>query len=295
MEFDLSKYEEGEPKNRWSTLSPAQHSSLARFAYGIKEGHVIYVKEGPQIVGRGTVQEEYYFDPDCPIKDSRGRSWPHVLGVTWDVEFVPIKVQIGRNQRFVVEPLTQEDLRKVNRASEQLNRRAFASPTIPKLRPPREVFVSPPQKTPAKKKASGGSRVPFDAASQSHENAKLGRKGEEWVLNFEKKRLQSAQRTDLAAKVIWVSDTIGDGLGYDIQSFTEHGKGILIEVKTTSGEKGRAFPITENELRVADQQKKRYRLYRVFNFAEGPQIYKLEGPLRGKLSLIPMSYSAIPH
>ena len=86
MEFDLSKYEEGEPKNRWSTLSPAQHSSLARFAYGIKEGHVIYVKEGPQIVGRGTVQEEYYFDPHCPIKDLGGAVGRMCLGLRgmWD-------------------------------------------------------------------------------------------------------------------------------------------------------------------------------------------------------------------
>lgn len=105
-DLDLSKYEKGEPKNRWSTLSPAQYSSLARFAYEIKDGDVIYVKEGPQIVGRGTVRDEYYFDPHCPIKDSRGYSWPHVLGVTWDLGFLPVKVQVGRNQLFVVEPLT---------------------------------------------------------------------------------------------------------------------------------------------------------------------------------------------
>jgi hypothetical protein len=294
MEFDLSKYEKGEPKNSWSTLSSAQYSSLARFAYGIKEGDVIYVKEGPQIVGRGTVQEEYYFDPYCSIKDSRGRSWPHLLGVTWDFGFQPIKVQIGSNQLFVVEPLRDEDLRKVNRASEELKLRAFASSASPKVRPPSEVFVSPPTKIPSKKTTRGGRRIPFDAAGQSDENAKLGRKGEEWVLKFEKKRLRMAQRADLAARVVWASETIGDGLGYDIRSFTEDGKTILIEVKTTNGVMGRRFPITDHELNVADVERRRYRVYRVFNFAKKPQIYQLKGPLRGQLLLVPLSYSAIP-
>src|ERR1017187_145627 len=123
MKFDLSKYEKGEPKNKWSTLSSTQYSSLSRFAYGIKERDAIYFKDGPHIVGRGTVQKEYYFDPQCPIKDSKGRSWPHLLGVTWDMGFLPIKIQIGRNQLLVVEPLREEDLRKVNRASEQFKRR----------------------------------------------------------------------------------------------------------------------------------------------------------------------------
>jgi hypothetical protein len=294
MEFDLSKYEEGEPEDKWSTLWSTQHSSLARFAYRIKEGDAIYVKDGPRIVGRGTVQQEYYFDPHCPIKDSAGHSWPHVLGVTWDVGFLPVKLQIGRGQQQVVEPLTAEDLRKVNRASEQLKRRAAVPSTLPKVKPPSKVFVSPPTLIPSEKKAKGGRRAPFDAAGQSDENAKLGRKGEEWVLMFEKKRLRMAKRADLAAKVVWASETIGDGLGYDIQSFTEDGKTILIEVKTTNGVSGRRFPITDHELNVADVERKRYRLYRVFNFAKNPQIYQLEGALRSQLSLVPMSYTAIP-
>src|SRR5208282_43161 len=221
MNFDLSKYREGEPKNKWSTLWPLQYRSLARFAFEIKQGDVIYVKDGPLIVGRGTVQDEYYFDPHCPIKDSRRRSWRHVLGVTWDLGFLPIRVQIGRNQLFVVEELAEEDLQKVNRASEQLKRREFAASVLPKVNPPSEVFVSPPTKIPSKKIATGGRRGPFDAAAQSEENVKLGRKGEEWVLKFEKKRLRMAQRSDLAVKVVWESETIGDGLGYDIRSFTK--------------------------------------------------------------------------
>jgi hypothetical protein len=294
MEFDLSKYEEGEPKDKWATLNPTQRRSLARFAYEIKEGDVIYVKDGPETVGRGTVREEYYFDPHCPIKDSTGRSWPHLLGVAWDLGFLPTRVQIGRNQYMVVGRLTGEDLRKVKRAGAQLNRQTAATSILPKVRPLNEVFVFPPAQIPSKKTAGRGRRTPFDASGQSDENAKLGRKGEEWVLKLEKKGLQGVRRADLAAKVAWVSKTVGDGLGYDIRSFTKHGKPILIEVKTTNGEKGRRFPITDHELDVADEEGKRYRLYRVFNFAKNPQIYQLEGPLRSQLSLVPVSYSAIP-
>jgi hypothetical protein len=294
MEFDLSKHTEGEPEGKWRTLSPSQYSSLARFAYEIKEGDVIYVKDGPQIVGKGTVEREYYFDPHCPIKDSRHRSWRHVLRVAWDNGFPPIEVQIGTNQIFVVEPLTEEDLQKVDRATGQVTKGGLPPSKLPTLRPPREVFVPAPQKAPSRKVGNGGRSLAFDASVQSDENAKLGRKGEEWVLKFEKKRLQMAKRADLAANVNWVSRTIGDGLGYDIRSFTENGKTILIEVKTTNGEIGRRFPITDHELNVADQERKRYRLYRIFNFEKNPQIYELKGPLRGQLSLAPMSYSATP-
>ena len=44
--------------------------------------------------------------------------------------------------------------------------------------------------------------------------------GEDLIVNYEKAVLTEAGRTDLANQVEWVAQTKGDGLGYDIRSFT---------------------------------------------------------------------------
>ncbi|RRK09168.1 DUF3578 domain-containing protein [Lactiplantibacillus garii] len=54
-------------------------------------------------------------------------------------------------------------------------------------------------------------------------NSKIGFLGEILVINFEKKRLEEANRCDLSKKIEHVSRTQGDGLGYDIVSYTDMG------------------------------------------------------------------------
>jgi hypothetical protein len=166
--------------------------------------------------------------------------------------------------------------------------------SLPLPRPVEEVFVPPPlPKKNERAKAAGRTKVhPFDFAQHDAENKKLGVQGEQWVIECEKKRLTDAGRADLAEKVLWVSRDMGDGYGYDIASFTCTGDPILVEVKTTNGTATRPFYISEAELRVADKEGERYRLYRVFDFAGKPQIFELIAPLRQRLSLIATSYRA---
>jgi hypothetical protein len=120
MDFDLSRYPEGEPRDRWLQLSAPQRYSLKRFAYRIKVGHTIYVKQGPKIVGKGRVLKGYVFDRRSPIKGEQGDRWPHLIPVDWDREFLPVTVQIGDTQLFTVRPLSQADLRKLDRACVKL-------------------------------------------------------------------------------------------------------------------------------------------------------------------------------
>jgi hypothetical protein len=119
MDFDLSKHPEGEPKERWSQLSPAQQYSLKTFVYRIKVGHTIYVKQGPQIVGKGRVSKRYVFDRRSPVKGERGDRWPHLISVEWDRKFPSVRVQVGNPQLYAVRPLPRDDQRKVNRAREK--------------------------------------------------------------------------------------------------------------------------------------------------------------------------------
>lgn len=113
MDFDLSRYPEGEPKKRWSQLAAPQQYSLKKFAYGIRTGHELYVKKGPQIVGKGRVSQAYRFNRWSPIKGQQGDRWPHLMSVKWDRGFPPAKVQIGDTQQFTIRPLFQADLRKL--------------------------------------------------------------------------------------------------------------------------------------------------------------------------------------
>ena len=74
----------------------------------------------------------------------------------------------------------------------------------------------------------------IDFAERDARNRKLGRSGESWVVELEKRTLINAGRKDLAERVDWVSDRLGDGLGYDIVSSDELGADKFIEVKTTN-------------------------------------------------------------
>jgi len=74
-------------------------------------------------------------------------------------------------------------------------------------------------------------RVDFVARDAA--NRDLGRRGEEFVLELERRRLHDAGRRELGARVEWTAQVRGDGAGYDIQSFDVDGTGRLIEVKTT--------------------------------------------------------------
>ena len=117
MKFDLSKYPPQVAPKKWAHLSsPSQKYSLKAFAYGVKERHEIYVKEGSKIVGHGVVTRAYRFDRDCPVKDAGGGCWPHVIEVDWR-PFSAVTVAVGDQQLYTVRPLRLEDLRKLKTAS----------------------------------------------------------------------------------------------------------------------------------------------------------------------------------
>ena len=132
----------------------------------------------------------------------------------------------------------------------------------------------------------------FDPVERDFRNRKLGRDGEEMVLNFERRRLQQADRPDLAKKVRWISEELGDGAGYDILSYDQRGKERILEVKTTVGADVTPFYITRNELSVATERPDAFRLCRVFDFTENPRMFELTPPLDNFVHLSPLSYKA---
>jgi hypothetical protein len=132
----------------------------------------------------------------------------------------------------------------------------------------------------------------FNPVERDFRNRKLGRDGEELVLQFERQRLQQLDRSDLAKKIRWISEEDGDGAGYDILSFDEKGKERFLEVKTTVGSDITPFYITRNELSFSSERPDAFRLCRVFDFSIRPRMFELAPPLTDFVHLSPLSYEA---
>jgi hypothetical protein len=155
---------------------------------------------------------------------------------------------------------------------------------------PPEQIIGP--KEPAKPWLSlKGRRIDF--AERDAANRHLAKLGEEFVLLLERHRLRTAGRDDLAQKVQWVAQTIGDGLGFDVLSFDDLDESEkLVEVKTTGLGKFHPFYVTVNEVQCSEDMTEKFHLFRVFDFARAPRVYILTGSLRSTCCLEPTLFRA---
>ena len=135
----------------------------------------------------------------------------------------------------------------------------------------------------------------YNVAERDERNRALGRAGEELVLRHEREVLTIAGRSDLAERVQWTSEEMGDGAGFDIASFHPNGRERLIEVKTTNGWERTPFHITANELAVADDRRSEWCLLRLWDFARTPKAFELYPPLQAHVALTPTSFRASFH
>lgn len=133
----------------------------------------------------------------------------------------------------------------------------------------------------------------FDPAARDARNRALGTAGEEFVVEFEKRRLYEAGVRDLDRRVQWIARDQGDGAGYDVLSMDLNtGADLLIEVKTTRGGKTTPFFVSRNEEEKSRQSLKAWQLYRVFDFAVSPRIFKLDPPLDKAVNLSTATWAA---
>lgn len=165
------------------------------------------------------------------------------------------------------------------------------------LREPSSIWIGPPpthsnQPPPQELEQTLHIARKFDVAARDERNRVLGRAGEERVLEHEHAALIGAGRDDLARKIRWVANEDGDGLGYDVASFTSDGRLRLIEVKTTNGWERTPFEITRNELAVAEQRRSEWCLFRLWNFSREPKAFELYPPLDAHVSLTATTFQA---
>jgi hypothetical protein len=134
-----------------------------------------------------------------------------------------------------------------------------------------------------KRKSETGSGSKGNTYRYSKKSDKVGKLGEETVVEFEKAKLNSVNRQDLAAKVNWHrEDSVNRTPGWDITSYDENGDEIFIEVKASEGAKISDVELTINEWVQAEKYTgtNKYKIYLVSDVFSNPVIEVLENPAK---------------
>ena len=197
-------------------------------------------------------------------------------------------------QRLLYEVVEQQ----VERSS-ALDSLALAAAQQPAVSPENVDFTSVETEAPVKRHGAaeaspryGRTPVKRDYLAIESRNSSLGQAGEEFIFRYEKWRLAHIGKSDLADRVEHVSQTKGDGLGYDILSFDVNGRERFIEVKTTALGKDTPFFISQNELHFSRDAGTDFTLCRLFGFRQTPQLFSLKGALDQHCDLDPVTYRA---
>jgi predicted HNH restriction endonuclease len=109
---DCSKISEEEFDSAWREKWPQNISgrtSLRHLAYHMKRNDIIYAKQGPMIVGKGTLISGYEYDPKI-LKGTPG-NWQHFVRVKWNDDFKPFRLVIYPHWSTVLK-LEGENLQK---------------------------------------------------------------------------------------------------------------------------------------------------------------------------------------
>lgn len=118
-DVDFSEHATDQTTPGWADLKPVQRESLRRFVRDMRSGDIIYVKEGPNIVGRGIVIGPYEFDAVGPIAVPGGLcAYRHQRRVCWCRGFRPLQIQLGKPAIVTLLQLNPADVERVEGRTE---------------------------------------------------------------------------------------------------------------------------------------------------------------------------------
>ena len=185
------------------------------------------------------------------------------------------------------------------RGKTTLDEAALAAVQQPAVAPSQTDFSRVKSEAPSKQhRATESAATPLfravkrDYLEREARNQSLGLAGEEFVVQFEHWRLVELGQQRLADQVDHVSQSKGDGLGYDVLSFESDGRERLIEVKTTTFGRDTPFFVSRGELALSHVAKDQFHLYRLFEFRKAPRLFDLAGALDQHCLLDPVTYRA---
>jgi hypothetical protein len=210
--------------------------------------------------------------------------------------YIPGYKPMGNYQQLLSDVVLQQIERDVSldQLVLQAVERSAVTPDIDSLR---GVLVDPPRvvRRIAQPKAPGfpaRHAAKRDYLQIESRNRSIGVAGEQFIADFEARRLHAAGRRALAERVEHVASTRGDGLGYDVLSFDASGEERFIEVKTTDFGATTPFYVSRNEVAFSEEQSKKFVLARVHEFRSAPKFFELKGALRKSVILDPVSFVA---
>ena len=81
----------------------------------MKKGDTIYVKDGPEIVGKGKITQKYQYNPNIL---NGVNTWSHFVTVDWDKNFTPFVLVLGADLHTILE-LKDERLKAILKAEKK--------------------------------------------------------------------------------------------------------------------------------------------------------------------------------
>lgn len=233
--------------------------------------------------GRSKASVEYKFRNISAVMQELG--WPTVSGYKALANYQFLLLEVVEAQLKTRPGLQAAAENAVSRPAVVVDTVVDATAWVPppKARKQREA---PPEYAP---RFSPAKR---DYLGREARNRSLGQAGERFVMELEAQRLHAAGRKQLAERIEHVSETQGDGLGFDVLSFETDGRERLIEVKTTAFGELTPFFVSRNELARSNADAERYQLYRVFDFRQRPRLFNLPGSIESHCRLDPTSFLA---
>ena len=136
-------------------------------------------------------------------------------------------------------------------------------------------WQNPTQQTDPRRGSGGGHHGGGDFRTVQAYREAYGARGEQWVVEQERRALRDAGRTDLAERVLHRSKT-HEGSPWDIESFekSDPHRPIYVEVKSTSETDNFAVEMSADQIRNALQPSRPYYLYRVVDVnTSKPSVY----------------------
>ena len=154
-------------------------------------------------------------------------------------------------------------------------------PIRPESRPRTSILADAPR-----------ARLRTNYLEREARDCRLGLEGEQFVVRFETARLWRAGRKKLANRIEHISQTRGDGEGYDVLSFEETGRERLIEVKTTTFGEYTPFFVSKNEVETSFERADQYFVYRLFDFHDDPKLFVVPGDIAVAFTLDAIQFEA---
>ena len=177
-------------------------------------------------------------------------------------------------------------------ATERALERAELRPVIPGGA--LDIIVAPNLQLDVSEWAPREKGIRRDYLQRDSQNRKLGLAGELTVVEFERQRLMRLGKERLASRVEHVSESRGDGLGFDVLSFDQDGAKRMIEVKTTRYSSEIPFFVNGNEVAASNYFGNSFHLYRLFQFEKRAGMYTLRGAISDSCVLQATEYRAAP-